>query len=744
MALPQSQCCRVIHRQLRSPCDGSLIPESALASAFEQLCSVSRGTSRRNGSNVPGPLESRRRMGKRHMGELNFGHMNAPAPFWEIANAVDLTQWRWAPPTSFENRHSQREADSQPFLASIQSWLARASNSPSTPLGTTAQEDIQETCIPQVVAMEAVAQASPTGSMRSVNRAVTTPLRRLPSEHMSRIMEEADELMRQGLSTIFSRNIANGSSSQNLALDSFCDRLKTAIARGTTSRDVLRIFLNRITKETYGATDASGYGLSKKHYGSQLLRVYTAVLDGLCADSQGRHEHFDHYHSVYATLLDKTAQLEINSLRLFQRIMANVPAESIWRCKNEIASNIHASLAALSRPVAFSHRVVDGKERANIIRQVNKMAGSLRNLSSETPFQRNILERITQRLAAQQEMGSEGEEQCSSELLRFSWLHMLARLPQVETGYLASACNALDSSPSIEPLAQRQICELFLARINSRYSVKDVAGLYNLLKVSSESYCYAAISYRLWTTGQQRYVKMLANLLRRLGRQQDVRHVVYGLRNKVHNESKPLANIAIGLGHPQLALWVYIRYHQSRWKSRKFWNTAFAQETLDKLLEFREMKSEKLLDALRIFPRSDWSRRHTRLESMAPAQGNPDPHARRKPRILPQRRVRQTEKIASALARARYLSERTALARISCCIKFLQSHNASIPPQVLRALFDIVTRDLAAGKPGRTARLKWFLSLLLKETDTKNVLEVGRALLKWRGLLYPAHPETAA
>ncbi|TID04263.1 hypothetical protein CH35J_002411 [Colletotrichum higginsianum] len=121
---PTARCCRAVQQQIRTPLDNIWITDGVLASAFERYCHVSRLT-RRKSSSVPGPLENRRRLGKRKMTDL---HMNTQPtlPPWAIDFPVDLSQWTWQPPTkrsSDETRdlRSQRSQRSQ----SVASWGLR-------------------------------------------------------------------------------------------------------------------------------------------------------------------------------------------------------------------------------------------------------------------------------------------------------------------------------------------------------------------------------------------------------------------------------------------------------------------------------------------------------------------------------------------------------------------------------------------------------------------------------------------
>ncbi|CAK7219189.1 hypothetical protein SCUCBS95973_003735 [Sporothrix curviconia] len=111
-----SRCCRAVRSSLAGPSssattipDGVWITDSVLASAFARYCQTvtlpsSPGTTRRFASNVPGPLESRRRLGKRQMtDQLSLQLSLNPAgsmlpPAWALPNTPDLRQWQWSPP----------------------------------------------------------------------------------------------------------------------------------------------------------------------------------------------------------------------------------------------------------------------------------------------------------------------------------------------------------------------------------------------------------------------------------------------------------------------------------------------------------------------------------------------------------------------------------------------------------------------------------------------------------------------
>ncbi|KAK1600066.1 uncharacterized protein LY79DRAFT_504054 [Colletotrichum navitas] len=94
---PTARCCRAVQQQIGAPLDNIWITDGVLASAFERYCHVSR-LARRKSSSVPGPLENRRRLGKRRMTDMHINSQPTLPP-WAIEFLPDLRQWTWQPPT---------------------------------------------------------------------------------------------------------------------------------------------------------------------------------------------------------------------------------------------------------------------------------------------------------------------------------------------------------------------------------------------------------------------------------------------------------------------------------------------------------------------------------------------------------------------------------------------------------------------------------------------------------------------
>ncbi|TDZ33692.1 hypothetical protein C8035_v011194 [Colletotrichum spinosum] len=127
---PTAQCCRAVQRTSRTTAEIIWITDSVLLNAFERYCHVSH-LSRRTSSSLPGPLESRRRVGKRRMTDMRLDHQSAP-PFWVSEPLVDLRKWTWHPPSFRSSKdkedlqHNERQRDkSSPTRQSLLDWLPR-------------------------------------------------------------------------------------------------------------------------------------------------------------------------------------------------------------------------------------------------------------------------------------------------------------------------------------------------------------------------------------------------------------------------------------------------------------------------------------------------------------------------------------------------------------------------------------------------------------------------------------------
>lgn len=670
-------------------------------------------------------MENRRRLGKRHMGELHLSQMHPSAPLWELGSSVDLTQWQWKPPTSSDARHLPPHTSAGPTAWGIvRDWLSIDTRDAGSHLAAMPQMMWQ----PEASSKEAMEHVLPAHTINPIHvpNDLSNILQSPVTTGFNLDIEDPARVVEKAINSLILDASFDSSLQTRANFDAFCCSLQEVIAGQRVSGHAAYTVVKELSSGLVQHLEISNCIESNKVARTLMTRLYPAVLDGLAEDYAIHGNRFHEFQSLYSLLLAETPGLHGNTLRLFERIMSDIPEDCVGKFAAGIVSNMSNSLVALSRP--YEALPTSGKARTNIMRQINKMADCLAKLDSAEHA--DILEEVTQQLLLFQ-----GSEKSNFKTMRFCWLQVVARLPKVQDEFLSKTCTILEAGVSVRPLSPHQICGIFLGRLNNRLSPKHVMPIYKVVATSSAGDCYANLSSKLWQTNQARYIKRLCTFLIQLDRRQDIVQLTRGLRKHIKNDSAPLANLAIGLGHPQLALWMYIRYHQSRWQSKIFWNTRFATEMLKMLLKVKDMESKNILQVLKMFPAR---RRQPSRTTVTLAPGKRMTFTSRCPPEpkLSRRHVQKTETVALAFADTPSISNRTALTRISQCIQFLQSHNAPIPPRVLGAVFHLITRDLAAGRPGRTTRFRWFLALLLKEEGPDKVLEAALVLKKWRDVLY--------
>ncbi|KAF9768740.1 hypothetical protein IL306_013909 [Fusarium sp. DS 682] len=105
-------------RTTASSSDGIWITNAMLARAIER-CQHVYSIPRRCLSSYAGPLESRRRLGKRHMAAVIPNSHASPFP-WRIGVPVNLGEWTWEAPVSPNDRHKKKVGLFERFLRNLE------------------------------------------------------------------------------------------------------------------------------------------------------------------------------------------------------------------------------------------------------------------------------------------------------------------------------------------------------------------------------------------------------------------------------------------------------------------------------------------------------------------------------------------------------------------------------------------------------------------------------------------------
>ncbi|KAI1498256.1 hypothetical protein F5X99DRAFT_336119 [Biscogniauxia marginata] len=721
MTLPSSsQCCRAVRHRLRPQHDSIWVPDSFLA--LDHYCATLRNGAR-NGSSVPGPMENRRRLGKRHMGELNFGPSHSAAPLWDFASLVDLTQWQWKPPispNSILQHHGKPTQELKPNTLWENLGQALFSGS-STHASSSDTQSSNGEILSQDAVLSGVAeyQALPI----PVWDAQSTP---------SDVVNVGLNLLLSDLQT----PLATVVSMPNLA--NFCSSWRNGLRDGLFNGEAIRLVLRGIMKGLDAENPVTSRPLTLENV---KIHIYNATIEGICGQERQGPAQFDH--AVWSDMLQHTSELRLNNIRIFTKVLDCIPAGELDKMSPGIVANLITQIIGLGR----------AKKRASLPRQAAKIAMILERL--EFDRRRDILDAVTRRLSLYA-----GAREINFAWSRLSWLHVLARLPG-RNKELAQACRFLESNPASERLSRTEICHLFLARLNSRDAAQEITHLYNHFNRPRivDLLSFHRLSRGFWITRQYGHAKSMFRFLHQLGREYGVLQLAKGVRNSVTGDITSLANMAIGMRIPSVAIQIFSLFDESGRRPEQFWKSTSASEALKSLVNARSLNPRKFLKTLNVVPishgkrgvrrRRNWDTPVTPLLNATATRRYLKSTLNSTPKsilrailksnlrstlksTLSLKQVLKTTRAAMALARTSTLTRRKALALISETVKHLKSYDLSLPPNVMRAIIYNVTRDLAEGRPGRNLRLRWLLHLLRGEFGEREMLRTGMSLKRWR------------
>ncbi|KAI0189407.1 hypothetical protein EV127DRAFT_109891 [Xylaria flabelliformis] len=666
---PSSQCYQAVRCRLRPHYDSIWVPDSLLVSAFDRFAATFR-TGARCGSSVPGPMEHRKRLAKRHMGELLFGQSHSPAPIWELANLVDLTQWHWKPPTPADRRRRQDTNNtetrtlSDALLSPFRSFF---------PPHTDTTDDLRnrgETLLPQDVILSGVAEGAAEPLTSGPWNIESTPLDVIHSAWES-----------------FSGDIANDTPISPL-FSGFCNGWRQALADGLFQAEAIAHVLTGIND---GLSVLSGQVGDSRIIDHKIL-LMESTIEGL---SQGRSDQaasFDHV--AWNSILHVVSTFQRNTIRIFTKAISRIPEQSLKEVSSGIMKNLDTFFDSLGQVVG----------RPTVSRQAAKMAVPLKSLGRlELRF---ILDDVTQKVLQYADVDG-----VNYRWVRLGWLLLLARMPGVDEEYLARVCKALDAGMVSVPLWDTEVCHLFLAWTNSQAPLEQFARLSGSL-LHWRARCYRSLSIRLWQTRQYYRVRHLVKLLQALGRETGIA--------SVSNFRRPgpcvLSNIAIKMRRPQAAVDILCLYEQSRRSSVPFWGSTICFKALKILIWVPNFDYYELWRVLRIYSSKQIKTR--RLQGQ--------------PRRLNQEEIKKVAAVGAVMGLSPYLSNQQSFSLMTICYLNLRRRNAKLPRPALQALIRNVTRSLADGQPGNTSRLRYALHIIQEHLGRKHAIQIGMEIDRWR------------
>ncbi|QSZ29955.1 hypothetical protein DSL72_004473 [Monilinia vaccinii-corymbosi] len=103
------------------------------------------------------------------------------------------------------------------------------------------------------------------------------------------------------------------------------------------------------------------------------------------------------------------------------------------------------------------------------------------------------------------------------------------------------------------------------------------------------------------------------------------------------------------------------------------------------------------------------------------------------PKVLSQARIELIHEMATAFAHSEVHNPRQALRNVTQCWHFLRAHNVQPTSEISRAITQLgITADVKQGRWGRTERIKWGLEVIEKVEGAEIAHAVRKAVVEWR------------
>lgn len=712
-------CCRAVKRQLVQPSDSVWVSDEALRHAFQRFINSRLG--KRYGSFIPGPLESRRRLGKRrmtHLSEYIPTSAHDSGSLWGFFGEVDNTKWHWEAPTT--RNLAERS------VAALPTWLVNWENAPEVVLESEAVED--------------------------------------PTKNL---MEEASVIEEDILN--FRRTLEAASPHEMLDIcGTFNQRFKQSLRLGLVSEATIYSALNTVTRDIRIAFSESG--LSDTHH---LLSFYQALWEGVISCKVLGPIDLDA--KVMNRFLLRLGNLPI-SKELQTLLHGVIFAASItqlsgmvrglhrvviawarsWLCEQPHGDPQLSFLGAiqgfsesskrLDRIQSLMHsREKDGQYNLSIIRKtVEEAKESLdsalnhifqaekillpQNASIDTlasilgylprDFLFRLLDSCTQHvIRIHNSVENPGAD------LRHGWLSLVAKLPELPYKMFVQIVKQVEecNGPPERPLP----ADVVLSRWISQGYLREGALVRNASEVSALDSGFLDLGLLLFTIHQHREkmfcrTKDLFNLYNKLGRYTEV----YGLLVQMQNLGLKLPPGVIGQTIEIMSkydLRLAYRIHMMFYSGLRTDGESLRPELNPNFIismvnhrRFTPLKIWKVMgipfyEKMLVFERSRFS-----TKRLSPA------------------RIELVTKVAIAFAQTEAREQRQAFRNVVQCLHHLRRHNAPVTPELARAISHAgFTRKILAGQWISKELLNWVLGIIEVAEGTDVAVIADRAVTFW-------------
>ena len=679
-----------MQRSIRATSEAVWITDDVLSRALQRLCFIRR-SSKRDASSVPGPMESRRRIGKRRIANLSEAVQIPGQDFgalWGMSGAFERQQWKWEAPS---RRQPLPATGGTPHLPA---WLTEYQPVPA--------DDLPETFRPE-------------GSISADRERPSTSI----EDNLRTFGESLKASSTDRLQTLC--NSFNHSFRQNLLL-------------GLVSEDIIYTSLQYVTEAIREVTT------DKLLAASRCLSFYTTVWNGITACKVLRPV------DLGSNLLDKFLVLlgELPCTTAIQSLAIDVTQaasqDQIARMEDGISTVIRSWLSSWTSIEIDNGRAgLDATSLHELYRTMpvtqplKESVTTLAKFLGQLPqtMVRNTLYASTEHLISTSFANFKGPLR-TIKTLRFSWLSVVANMPGVDENLLigiwsrmdfshVSSKNSGDYTPSIPRLSLHESCNLLLdfwishGQVKAAESVRArfMASVQKSRQTDSVGHLLQAVDqyHEHWWNKAE----CLFRFLRRLGKPQAVYRT---LRNLLAQNLNPPASLVareiqeMSYIDPRCAFNIYKLYRKVQQdKTRLLLD--WCPELVIAMIRSPDFDTAEIWGALRV-PLYNSHRTKLPCKPLHPA------------------RVRLVHKMAAEFARADCRSPRFALRNVMQCMLYLRRHGVPVSADLSRALTNAgITRSLLNERWVGREKADWILDIVQKVEGCEVAAKMEQVLQYW-------------
>ncbi|KAG4432210.1 hypothetical protein IFR05_012309 [Cadophora sp. M221] len=729
MLPPAPTCRRALQRQIYTPSDSVWISDEALSLVFQRFCAVSK-TRKRYGSFVPGPLESRRRLGKRRMA-LQADATPTPASgiaalwgsfggsLWE----VDRTRWEWQPPTAPNTRTEEAPSALPQWLVE---WGAAPEARPDSSTQTISIPSTQFKALP----------------FRKETRSFRKALKLCNPEDVPTLCNDFNRKLTQSLSLglhteetlsytmdLYFLDIRQAfldsdlASQQSLAL---CQAMWDGISSSKVIRpsdlggDTMRKFmaiLSDISMSEGLQTLASNVfstvsrtQLQEMHPGIARL-VNSCVLSWQGEDAQ----HFDGSGLALAVQSVEEATRTVTSV-------ANLTASLEKSSRYEEDLQAFRQALQIAREAIVSSAEYIEEAECTVTPHQRSIRALTATLSSLPP---GILSAIVHQCSSHLPKHTNSTIETSASSIQYSWLSVVAQLPNVDEKLLLETWRRfgafLGQGPAADIILSKWICDSLFKRPALAKVIFDVAASQRRHKDHS-TLLYVIDGERENCWGKMR---LLFRLLDKLKQHQSVYKTLIhlnklGVRVPADIMDETLEHMAIGdplLAQKAFRLYRFMRYNGVPLRLERCPNFIFS-----------------MIDNPHISSSIIWKSLGIPLYESLPSQSLASlvSNKSQTQKALSPAAVEYFTRMATLFAYCNERTQRVAFRNVMQCLFHLRKHSAPITPDFTRAMVHAgITRKVSSDGWIAKERAEWLLELIERVEGTDVALTVHDVVVAW-------------